>query len=44
MKKEYIKPEMQVYKLETMQLIAASPEEPKLNYGDYPDDDNEEML
>ena len=44
MKKEYIKPEMQVYKLETMQLIAASPEEPKLNYGDYPDDGNEEIF
>ena len=44
MKKEYIKPEMQVYKLETMQLIATSPGEPKLNYGDYPDDYNEEIL
>ena len=44
MKKEYIKPEMQVYKLETMQLMAASPEEPTYNYGDYPDDENDEML
>ena len=43
MKKEYIKPEMQVYKLETMQLIAASPE---INFydEDYPDDYNEEIL
>ena len=41
MKKEYIKPEMQVYKLETMQLMAVSPEEPKL-HGDNPD--NEEMF
>ena len=37
MKKEYIKPEMQVYELETMQLMAASPE---INlYGDDPDND-----
>ena len=43
MKKEYIKPEMQVYKLETMQLMAASPEELNL-YGDYPDDENDEIL
>ena len=44
MKKEYIKPEMQVYELETMQLIAASPEEPTSNYGDYPDDGNEDIF
>ena len=44
MKKEYIKPEMQVYELETMQLIATSSEEPTYNYGDYPDDENDEML
>ena len=44
MKKEYIKPEMQVYELKTMQLIAASPEEPTYNYGDYPDDYNDEIL
>ena len=43
MKKEYIKPEMQVYELETMQLMAASPEELNL-YGDYPDDYNEDIL
>ena len=43
MKKEYIKPEMQVYKLETMQLMAAAPEELNL-YGDYPDDYNEDIL
>ena len=43
MKKEYIKPEMQVYKLETMQLIAASR---AINFydEDYPDDYNEEIL
>ena len=39
MKKEYIKPEMQVYELETMQLIAASPEEPKL-HEEYPDNED----
>ena len=44
MKKEYIKPEMQVYELETMQLMAKSPVKPKLNYGDYPDDDNDELF
>ena len=44
MKKEYIKPEMQVYELETMQLIATSSEELNYNYGDYPDDENDEML
>ena len=44
MKKEYIKPEMQVYELETMQLIAASPEELNYNYGNYPYDGNDEML
>ena len=43
MKKEYIKPEMQVYELETMQLIATSSEELNL-YGDYPDDYNEDIL
>ena len=43
MKKEYIKPEMQVYKLETMQLMAASPEELNL-YGYDPYDENDEML
>ena len=43
MKKEYIKPEMQVYELETMQLIAASPEELNL-YGDDPEDGNEEIF
>ena len=43
MKKEYIKPEMQVYQLETMQLIATSPVEPKI-YGDDPDDGNEEIF
>ena len=43
MKKEYIKPEMQVYKLETMQLMAASPE--IIFYDeDYPDDENDEIL
>ena len=43
MKKEYIKPDMQVYELETMQLMAVSPE---INFydGDYPDDENDEML
>ena len=41
MKKEYIKPEMQVYKLEAMQLMAASPEGLNL-YEDDPD--NDEML
>ena len=43
MKKEYIKPEMQVYELETMQLIATSPEELNL-YGNYPYDENDEIL
>ena len=44
MKKEYIKPEMQVYELETMQLMAASTEELNYNYGYYPYDENDEVL
>ena len=35
---------MQVYKLETMQLMAASPEELHYNYGNYPYDENDEIL
>lgn len=40
MKKEYIKPEMQVHEIKAQQLLAGS--QPELN-GRIPDDKNEEM-
>ncbi|MDD6863200.1 MAG: hypothetical protein PUD56_05025 [Prevotella sp.] len=40
MKKKYLKPEMEVYEVETPQLLAGSP---KL-YNEDPEDGNEEML
>ena len=42
MKKNYIKPEMKVYEIETPQLLAASdPETPSLRGN--PEDNNDEM-
>ena len=38
MKKEYIKPEMQVYEVKTQQLLAGS-----LPLGDDPEDDNDRI-
>ena len=40
MKKNYIKPEMKVYEIETPQLLAGSPE---LKNGVVPEDENDEM-
>ena len=40
MKKKYLKPEMEVYEVETPQLLAGSP---KL-YNEDPEDENEDIL
>ena len=42
MKKEYIKPEMQMHEIIAQQLLAGS-ETPGFNPGQIPDDNNEEM-
>lgn len=42
MKKEYIKPEMQMHEIKAQQLLAGS-EGPALYQGQKPDDNNEEM-
>ena len=42
MKKEYIKPEMQVHEIEAQQLLAGS-ETPSFNNGQSPEDGNEDM-
>lgn len=41
MKKKYLKPEMEVYEVETPQLLTGSPD---LKNGVAPEDGNEEML
>lgn len=43
MKKEYIKPEIQVHEIKAQQLLAGS-ETPSFNGGQSPDDGNEDML
>ena len=42
MKKEYVKPEMQVHEIEAQQLLAGS-ETPGFNGGQSPEDENEDM-
>ena len=42
MKKEYIKPEMQVHEIKAQQLLAGS-ETPGINNGQIPEDENEDM-
>jgi hypothetical protein len=42
MKKEYIKPEMQVHEINAQQLLAGS-ETPGFNKGQSPEDGNEDM-
>ena len=42
MKKEYIKPEMQVHEIKAQQLLAGS-ETPGFNNGQSPEDGNEDM-
>lgn len=42
MKKEYIKPEIQVHEIKAQQLLAGS-ETPSFNVGQSPDDGNEDM-
>jgi hypothetical protein len=42
MKKEYIKPEMQMHEIKAQQLLAGS-ETPGFNKGQIPEDGNEEM-
>ena len=42
-KKAYIKPELQVYEVETRQMLAGSPST-EINFEeDFPEDENEEM-
>lgn len=43
MKKEYIKPEIQVHEIKAQQLLAGS-ETPSFNGGKSPEDGNEDML
>ncbi len=42
MKKEYIKPEMQVHEIKAQQLLAGS-DTPGFNKGQSPEDNNDEM-
>ena len=42
MKKEYIKPEMQVHEIKAQQLLAGS-ETPGFNTGQIPEDGNDDM-
>lgn len=42
MKKEYIKPEMQVHEIKAQQLLAGS-ETPGFNKGQSPEDGNDDM-
>lgn len=42
MKKEYIKPEIQVHEIKAQQLLAGS-ETPVFNKGQIPEDGNEDM-
>ena len=42
MKKEYIKPEIQVHEIKAQQLLAGS-ETPGFNNGQIPEDENEHM-
>ena len=42
MKKEYIKPEMQVHEIKALQLLAGS-ETPGFNKGQSPEDGNDDM-
>ena len=42
MKKEYIKPEIQVHEIKAQQLLAGS-ETPGFNTGQIPEDENEDM-
>jgi len=43
MKKEYIKPEMQMHEIKAQQLLAGS-ETPGFHQGQSPEDGNEDML
>ena len=42
MKKEYIKPEMQVHEIKAQQLLAGS-QPVDFNYDEIPEDENEDM-